>query len=185
MTKVRLHTQISLLTYLCPFYLSEFGTYYISFFKVQIFRGKKPLLVWMTNPFFKRYRENVLLCLSPTGVGAVFVYDYIGSYQRVPMVCCGRAQKLMQPILDRISINPTQLKNKKKKCGSKPSGSDHGELDSPVLAGLSCEEAVSATKEAFLSGAEREISLGDGVEIVIVKKGVAKPIIEWMPLPIH
>lgn len=101
------------------------------------------------------------------------------------MVCCGRAQKLMQPILDRISINPTQLKNKKKKCRSKPIGSDHGELDSPVLAGLSCEEAVSATKEAFLSGAEREISLGDGVEIVIVKKGVAKPIIEWMPLPIH
>lgn len=105
------------------------------------------------------------------------------------MVCCGRAQKLMQPILDRLSITPTEQKSKAKKKYrnkiSSGSGSDYNEVDRQVLAGLTCEEAVSATKEAFLSGAEREISLGDGVEIVIVKKGVAKPIVEWMPLPIH
>lgn len=50
---------------------------------------------------------------------------------------------------------------------------------------LSCEEAVRVVKDAFISGAEREISIGDGLELVIMKKGEARPRVEYIELPRH
>ena len=49
---------------------------------------------------------------------------------------------------------------------------------------LSCEQALRVVKDAFLSGAEREISIGDGVEIVVLRKG-HRPRIESLALPRH
>jgi len=50
---------------------------------------------------------------------------------------------------------------------------------------LSCEEAFQVVKNAFLSGAEREISIGDGVHIVIMQKGKLEPRMESFALPRH
>ncbi len=63
----------------------------------------------------------------------------------------------MQPVLDQFTAEATDGGR------SRPGG--------PLA--LSCEEALRVVKDAFLSGAEREISIGDGVEIVVMQKGQA------------
>lgn len=92
----------------------------------------------------------------------MYSYDVVGSYNRVTAACCGRGQELMQPVLDQFAA------------------------EAPEGAGvtLSCEEAVRVVKEAFLSGAEREISIGDEVEVVVMKRG-QRPTVERLALPRH
>lgn len=88
----------------------------------------------------------------------------VGSYNRVRSACCGRGQELLQPVLDQFTSEA-------------PEG-DHG-------VELTCEEAVSVVKEAFLSGAEREISIGDEVEVVVMRRGRRRPRVERLALPRH
>jgi len=75
-------------------------------------------------------------------------------------------QELMQPVLDQFT---TEDRNQSVRQGCVP---------------LSCEEALRVMKDAFLSGAEREISIGDGVEIVVLRKG-HRPRVEKLKLPQH
>ena len=78
----------------------------------------------------------------------------------------------MQPVLDQFTTD------------GKGSSSIDGRTEDSTGLALSCDEALSIVKDAFLSGAEREISIGDGVEIVVMKKG-ASPYIERISLPRH
>lgn len=89
----------------------------------------------------------------------------VGSYNRVQSACCGRGQELLQPVLDQFASEAA------------PDGDDGVEL--------TCEEAVRVVKEAFLSGAEREISIGDEVEVVVMRRGQRRPSIERLALPRH
>lgn len=112
------------------------------------------------------YALNLVAGLDDKGRGAVYSYDVIGSFNRVAAACCGRGQELMQPVLDQFT---TEDRNQSVRQGCVP---------------LSCEEALRVMKDAFLSGAEREISIGDGVEIVVLRKG-HRPRVEKLKLPQH
>lgn len=92
----------------------------------------------------------------------------VGSYNPVTAACCGRGQELMQPVLDQFAAEaPSE--------GGGAAG---------VGVPLTCEEAVRVVKEAFLSGAEREISIGDEVEMVVLRRG-RPPAVERLALPRH
>lgn len=100
------------------------------------------------------------------GRGTVYSYDVVGSYNRVTAACCGRGQELMQPVLDQFAAE------------APPEGGAAGGVP------LKCEEAVRVVKEAFLSGSEREISIGDEVEVVVLRRG-RPPAVERLVLPRH
>lgn len=61
----------------------------------------------------------------------------------------------MQPVLDRLEA---EAKKKAEGGGQRP------------VVGVDLEEALSLVRKAFLAGGERDISLGDEVEIVVLTR---------------
>ncbi|GAX79214.1 hypothetical protein CEUSTIGMA_g6654.t1 [Chlamydomonas eustigma] len=113
--------------------------------------------------FFPYYTFNIVAGLDDAGVGAVYAYDAIGSYERSGYACQGSGKGLIQPVLDN------QLK-----------------ADSPLLipprntiTSLPLDQALDLVKDAFTSAGERDIYTGDEVEIVIItKEGTRKERLE-------
>eukprot|EP00472_Partenskyella_glossopodia_P009573 CAMPEP_0197521446 /NCGR_PEP_ID=MMETSP1318-20131121/6724_1 /TAXON_ID=552666 /ORGANISM="Partenskyella glossopodia, Strain RCC365" /LENGTH=229 /DNA_ID=CAMNT_0043073447 /DNA_START=38 /DNA_END=727 /DNA_ORIENTATION=+ len=106
--------------------------------------------------FFPYYTFNVLAGLDEKGVGAVYGYDAIGSFERVPYVCTGSGSALATSILDNQVLFKTQPQNKRD---------------------LSLEETVNLVKDVFTCISERDIYTGDNAEIfVITKDGIKKEV---------
>ena len=119
--------------------------------------------------------------------GAVYVYDAIGSYERVAVCCAGTGRELLQPILDTsfspVSPRPdvivaadgggrvTTTTTADVSASMQRSGVAGG-LRSPVKTIVDCtwEDARDKVARAYASVAEREISVGDEVVICIVRK---------------
>ncbi|CAM9713694.1 unnamed protein product [Ascophyllum nodosum] len=112
-----------------------------------------------THLYYRRsfpfYTFNIVGGLDEEGIGAVYGYDAVGSFERTRVACAGGGLNLMQPVLDRLDADK----------GEK--GGDTGEC--PVVT-VGLEEALSLVKRAFVAGGERDISLGDAVEIVILTR---------------
>ena len=53
--------------------------------------------------FMPYYSFCTLAGLDLEGRGAVYKYDAIGSCERVTATCCGKAEHLIQPLLDEIT----------------------------------------------------------------------------------
>ncbi len=56
------------------------------------------------------FRSYLMLTYSPSGSGAVYSFDPVGSYEREACRAAGAAQSLVQPFLDnqvRVSCAPT------------------------------------------------------------------------------
>lgn len=133
------------------------------------------------------------------GVGAVYVYDAIGSYERVAVACAGTGRELLQPVLDRLfSSSQQQPRQRRKRTvpndeiessrveevtidetdeeiittipAEKQQMGIAGSLRPPVITHVSCpwQEAVRNVAHAYMSVAEREISVGDEVVICVV-----------------
>ena len=119
--------------------------------------------------------------------GAVYVYDAIGSYERVAVCCAGTGRELLQPILDTafspVSPRPdvivaadgggrvTTTTTADVSASMQRSGVAGG-LRSPVKTIVDCtwEDARDKVARAYASVAERETSVGDEVVICIVRK---------------
>lgn len=99
--------------------------------------------------FFPYYTFNIIAGLDEEGVGAVYGYDAVGSFQRVPVVCQGTGHELMQPLVD------SQIDRKHQ--------SGKGRWDDIPEA-----DAVTLVKDCFTSAAERDIYTGDSVDIAII-----------------
>mmetsp|Transcript_19233 Transcript_19233/g.40203 ORF Transcript_19233/g.40203 Transcript_19233/m.40203 type:complete len:267 (-) Transcript_19233:56-856(-) len=99
--------------------------------------------------FFPFYAFNVVGGLDKDGRGAVFTYDAIGSYERVKYAAQGSGQKLIIPLLDNI-------------VGHKNRTDDVPEL--------TLEETIELMKDAFVTAGEREITVGDTLELFIITK---------------
>jgi len=102
--------------------------------------------------FFPYYTFNLVGGLDPEGVGAVYTYDAIGSYERTGYSCQGSGQALIMPILDNQlkAVSPLLV---------------------PVQSAatpLSQEEAVDLVKDCFATAGERDIYTGDGVDIYVL-----------------
>jgi len=101
--------------------------------------------------FFPYYTYNLLAGVDDNGVGCVYSFDPVGSYERESYRAAGSAGAILQPLLD----NQIGFKNQQLSVGaSKPA--------------LSVERAHNLVKDVFTSAAERDIYTGDGVEIGVV-----------------
>jgi len=97
--------------------------------------------------FFPYYTFNMLGGLDENGKGAVYGYDAIGSFERIPFGVTGSASALATSILDNQVEFKTQRKNFKD---------------------LNLEEMLDLVKDVYTSCGERDIYTGDSVDIAII-----------------
>merc|ERR1712066_1061988 len=94
--------------------------------------------------FFPYYTFNVLSGVDEEGVGAVYHYDAIGSYERVPYTTSGSGSSLVMSVLD------CQIKK------------GNQTVQTPAL---KKEDMVDMCKDVLSSVGERDIFTGDAGEI--------------------
>lgn len=132
---------------------------------------------------FPYYTFNAVAGFDRDGRGAIYRYDAIGSFERVSSVCVGNGEALLQPMLD----DALEGKGASSRSGQEEKApqlwilSDDGEHFSAPQSGMkedgltvsmSQEMAVDLIIEVFKAAAEREISIGDGVDLWILSKPV-------------
>lgn len=112
----------------------------------------------------------VLVGLDAMGRGAVFNYDAVGSFERVSATAVGGSQSIILPLLDEIAG-----------CNQRDSFENYepGLLvwnrgarfpsAGPCVAGMSLEESVCRLQEVVEAAAERDIRLGDRLELVLLE----------------
>lgn len=104
--------------------------------------------------FFPYYISNIIAGLDKEGKGCVYSYDPVGHYEQHRYRAGGSSSTLIQPFLDN-------------KVGLKNTQTDKSVED------LSLEDALTIVKDAFVSAGERDIYVGDKVDIrVITKDGI-------------
>jgi 20S proteasome subunit beta 6 len=99
--------------------------------------------------FFPYYAFNILAGVDAHGVGAVYSYDAVGSFERSQYSANGSGQAYIIPVLDNVIGNRNRLQ------------------DAPAL---SADEVVEIFKDTFLSAGERDIYTGDSVDIWVITK---------------
>merc|ERR1719359_2230389 len=97
--------------------------------------------------FFPYYTFNVLAGVDNDGVGAVYHYDAIGSFERVPYTTSGSGSALVMSVLD----------NKIQKDNQTIKGSPLSKVD-----------IIEICRDIFSSVGERDIFTGDGAEVVLL-----------------
>ena len=102
-------------------------------------------------------------CLC-VGIGRVFVYDAVGSYEDVAVACTGTGKSLLQPILDRKFRSATT------KRLVEVDGRSSGGIPATIVDCASPEKAVQLLLDGYRSVAEREIMVGDRVVFYTVQK---------------
>lgn len=101
--------------------------------------------------FFPYYVSTIVAGLDEEGKGAVYSYDPVGSYERETSgSAVGSSASLIKPFLD----NRIGLKNM------------HGVT--PGSLKISIEEAIAVIKDLFTAAGERDIYVGDHVDIRII-----------------
>ena len=100
--------------------------------------------------FFPFYTPNILIGFNEHGKAELWSYDVIGSYDQPMYSSQGAASDLIIPLLDN-QFNP--YNSIKKPTAKHP------------------DQTVEIIVDAFQSTAERDITCGDNVEVLVVKKG--------------
>ncbi|KAK6113372.1 Proteasome subunit family protein [Brugia pahangi] len=113
--------------------------------------------------FFPYYTGAILAGIDENGKGAVFSYDPIGCIEHIAYTASGSAEPMIMPFFD-CQIGLVTMS---------------GDVEKPLL---TIERATSLIKDAFRVAAEREISTGDKIHLVIAEAG--KPI-RKMHLPLR
>jgi 20S proteasome subunit beta 6 len=109
--------------------------------------------------FFPYYTFNLLAGIDQNGVGVVYAYDAIGSFERLTYGAEGTGMKLVVPILDNQVAYKTHQTNSRE---------------------LPLHEALDLIKDVLTSAGERDIYTGDDVDIAIITKDGTK----WEKFPL-
>lgn len=109
--------------------------------------------------FFPYYVYAILAGLDEEGVGAVYSYDPVGSYEREQSRAGGAAASLITPFLD----NQVNFKNQY----IPGSGVGH-ELKERERVPLERKDAETLVKDAFDGAVERHIEVGDALQMMVV-----------------
>lgn len=109
-----------------------------------------------SHRFFPYYVGTIIAGIDPEGKGAIYSFDPVGSYERQTCHAGGSAAGLVTPFLD----NQVDFKNQRDPAT--------GELLKQV--DLPLDTVIRIIKDAFTSATERQIQVGDFLQIVIVKK---------------
>eukprot|EP01039_Chlorochromonas_danica_P004290 gene4290-4710_t len=112
-------------------------------------------------PFFS---FSILTGLDEEGHGAVYKYDAVGSYERVLACCAGKAEEMIQPFLDEVS----GMDEDNDLWTLQDDG--HAFQSHRVALDLTREQACDLTLRACRAAAERQITLGDGIEISLLSR---------------
>ena len=101
----------------------------------------------------------------------------LGSNERVAAACSGKGEHLIQPILDEIanmdkdeSLWELAPHGENAFQSSSVNNIIGGDNPSGLCVDITSEEACKVIVRAFRAAAEREITVGDGLEIWILKK---------------
>jgi len=113
--------------------------------------------------FFPLYTCAILSGIDDFGKGAVYSYDPVGCVERVSTQCSGDGEPLLQPLFDNQARFATLAPG----------------IERPTL---TVERAISLIKDGFRFIAEREISTGDSIYIVVAQAG--KPV-QSMTFPLR
>lgn len=100
--------------------------------------------------FFPYYVSNIVAGLDDEGRGIVYSYDPIGHYEKHTYRASGSSCALIQPFLDN-RVGFKNIKNVQ-----------------PNSVELPLEDALRIIKDVFVSAGERDIYVGDSVDIRIV-----------------
>lgn len=111
--------------------------------------------------FFPYYVHAILGGLDEEGVGALYSYDPVGSYEREQCRAAGAAASLIMPFLDN------QVNFKNQYIPGSGVGHDLKERERVPLERSVVEDLV---KDAFDSAVERHIEVGDGLQMMIITK---------------
>jgi len=105
--------------------------------------------------FFPYYISNIVAGLDDDGKGVVYSYDPVGHYEQHTYRAAGSSCALIQPFLDnRVGLRM---------------GLPQGSIE------LSMEEAINLVKDVFVSAGERDIYVGDQVDLrIITANGIQK-----------
>ncbi|ORX98201.1 Psmb1-prov protein [Basidiobolus meristosporus CBS 931.73] len=117
-------------------------------------------IILYSKRFFPYYTFILLGGLDEQGVGAVYSFDPVGSYERESHRAGGSASSLIQPFLD----NQVGFKNQQNVT----------DRNIPV------ERAVKLAQDAFTSATERDIHTGDFLDLFVVTSAGVQ--IETVPL---
>ncbi|KAJ6262399.1 hypothetical protein Dda_3207 [Drechslerella dactyloides] len=108
--------------------------------------------------FFPYYCQPLLGGLDENGVGAVYTYDYVGSFEREQSRAFGSAASLITPFLD----NQINLKNQFVPGSNGEQPRQAGDLPRELV--------TKIVKDAFTSAVERQIEVGDGLQLVTITR---------------
>lgn len=111
--------------------------------------------------FFPYYVHAILGGLDEQGVGALYSYDPVGSYERESCRSAGAASSLITPFLD----NQVNLKNQ-----YDPNSGPGLEKVTKTPQPLSRDTVEALVSDSFSSAAERQIEVGDGLQMFIITK---------------
>lgn len=106
------------------------------------------------------------------GTGAVYSYDPVGSYEREACRAAGAAQSLLQPFLDnQVSCcNPGMRDSKLTNQIYFRNQTTAPGAEKPIPGNLPLATVLSIAVDSFTSATEREIRVGDELEIYVVMK---------------
>lgn len=108
--------------------------------------------------FFPFYVYVILGGIDRDGTGAVYSFDPVGSYERESCRAAGAAQELVQPFLDALVNGKNQVP---------PPGQTA--LKAGDRSNLPLERVLGLVTDAFTGATEREIYVGDMMELVVVQ----------------
>eukprot|EP01138_Halocafeteria_seosinensis_P011402 gb/GECG01011646.1/.p1 GENE.gb/GECG01011646.1/~~gb/GECG01011646.1/.p1 ORF type:complete len:259 (+),score=34.79 gb/GECG01011646.1/:1-777(+) len=97
---------------------------------------------------FPYYTFNVIGGIDENGKGAVYTYDAVGSFERVECTVQGAGTQHMMPLLD-------SLLSYKNRTDEKPK--------------YEVTDAVNILKEAYIGATDRNMFVGDSVEIYVIR----------------
>jgi len=103
---------------------------------------------------FPYYVYVILGGVDEEGIGAVYAFDPVGSYERTACIAYGAAQSLLQPFLD----NQIYFRNQTPAPGEAP----------PIPGNLPLATVLGIVCDAFTSATERHIEVGDCLELIVV-----------------
>eukprot|EP01038_Epipyxis_sp_PR26KG_P011328 gene11328-15192_t len=110
---------------------------------------------------FPYFSFNVIAGFNSKGNAEIYRYDAVGSYERVQAACCGKGEQMIQPLLDEVT-------NLEEDSSLWDTSSDNDMFESCNVDNLNvkldCEQMLNLIIKSFRAAAEREISVGDGIE---------------------
>ncbi len=143
---------------------------------------------------FPYYTFCAIAGFDKEGLGALFRYDAVGSFERLRAVCVGNGEAFLQPILDdaleravskgvkSFSFSKSRLERLwqvsedgehfvvKSNNSEAQAVSPGGDVPDDLVVAIDRERAVQIVVDVFKAAAEREISIGDGINIWVVER---------------